>query len=79
MLFRSGIGLPPYHRFLADLKEKVPAVNARAYYSREAGRYKHLEDAQGEEAEWLKKYEILQYNNMFGKKGKSGVFFPYYE
>lgn len=78
-LERAGIELPPYHRFLADLKENIPAINARAYYSKAAGRYKHLEDAEGEEAEWLKKYEILQYNNMFGKKGKSGVFFPYYD
>lgn len=78
-LERAGIELPPYRRFLADLREKIPAVNARAYYSESAGRYRHLEDAQGEEAEWLKKYEILQYNNMFGKKEKSSVFFPYYE
>ena len=27
--------------------------------------------------QWLKNYEILQYNNMFDKRNKSGLFFPY--
>ena len=37
----------------------------------------HLEDATGEEAEWIANYEILQYNNMFDGKDRSEVFFPY--
>ena len=27
--------------------------------------------------QWLKNYEILQYNNMFDKRNKSELFFPY--
>ena len=57
--------------------EHIPAINSRGYYSVSAGSYKYLEDAQGEEAEWINKYQILQYNNLFGREGQSKQFFPY--
>lgn len=76
-LEKAGLQLPAYNRFLADMMEVIPAVNARGYYSLTNGCFLHFEDAVGKEAEWLRKYEILQYNNMFDKKGKSELFFPY--
>lgn len=76
-LERTGIELPAYNQFLSDMMEEIPAINARGYYSKSAGRFLHLEDAMGDEAEWLRDYETLQYNNMFDKKGKSELFFPY--
>lgn len=78
-LEKAGLTLPAYHRFLSDMMEVIPAVNARGYYSIENGCFIHLEDATGEEALWLKNYEILQYNSMFDEKGKSELFFPYLE
>ena len=78
-LERAGLPFPAYNRFLRDMMEVVPAVNARGYYSQTEGRFIHVEDAVGEEAEWLQNYEILQYNNMFDEKGRSMVFFPYIE
>jgi phosphoglycerol transferase MdoB-like AlkP superfamily enzyme len=76
-LERAGIDLPPYNQFLSDMAEVVPAINSRGYYSKESGSYKHLEDATGDEAEWIANYNILQYNGMFDKKKRSSVFFPY--
>lgn len=76
-LERAGIELPAYNQFLSDLMEVTPAVNARGYYSKAEGKFKHVEDAAGEDAEWLSDYEILQYNNMFDERGRSSVFFPY--
>ena len=78
-LQRAGIDLPPYNQFMADLMEAVPAINARGYYSLEKDRYLHVEDALGEELEWIRKYENLQYNGVFDKKHKSDIFFPYFE
>lgn len=78
-LERAGIELPAYNRFLSDMMEVVPAINARGYYSKTEGGFVHVEDAGGEEAQWIHDYEILQYNSMFDKKGKSEVFFPYIE
>lgn len=76
-LERAGLPLPAYNQFLMDLMEHIPAINSRGYYSVSAGGYKYLEDAEGEEAEWIHKYETLQYNNMFDLKGQSQMFFPY--
>lgn len=76
-LERAGIELPEYNKFLAEMMEIVPAINAEGYYSKSRGCYLHLEEATGEEADWINRYHILQYNSMFDKKGRSNVFFPY--
>ena len=76
-LERAGIALPSYNQFLADMQQTIPAINSRGYYSVSSGCFKHLEEAVGEEAEWIDRYQILQYNNMFDKKKQSKVFFPY--
>lgn len=76
-LERAGIDLPPYNQFLADMMEVVPAINSRGYYSISEGGFIHVDEATGDEAEWISNYEILQYNNMFGKKKTSKLFFPY--
>ena len=75
-LERAGIDLPPYYQFMADLQEVVPAINARGYYSKEADKYLHVEDATGTEQEWIQKYESLQYNGLFDLKHSSSIFFP---
>lgn len=76
-LERAGIDLPPYNQFMADLMEVVPAINSRGYYSKEKETYLHIEDALGEELEWLMEYESLQYNGLFDSKNTSSIFFPY--
>ena len=78
-LERAGIELTPYERFLKDFREVIPAINSVAYYSKEVGGYRFIKDATGEEAEWIQKYKILQYNSMFDTDHRSEVFFPYIE
>lgn len=78
-LERAGIELTPYERFLKDFREVIPAINSVAYYSKEIGGYRLIKDAAGEEAEWIQKYKILQYNSMFDTDHRSEVFFPYIE
>lgn len=75
VLEQAGIELPAYNRFLADMMEAIPSMNARAYYSNSRDTYLHLEDATAEEADWIQKYEILQYNNLFDKENQSQIFF----
>ncbi len=74
MLERAGISLPPYLAFLADMREDIPALNAYGYYSETLGRYARNNEAQGIEAEWLEKYRVVQYNNLFGGKHRSDAF-----
>ena len=76
-LERANIDLPAYNQFLVDMMEVVPAINSRGYYSKTAGGFLHIDEASGEEAEWIKNYNILQYNSMFDEKNKSSLFFPY--
>lgn len=76
-LERAGLDLPPYYQFMADLREVVPAINARGYYSLDKQRYLHIEDALGEELTWISKYQSLQYNSLFDKRNTSEIFFPY--
>lgn len=78
-LERAGIDLPPYNQFMLDMMEAVPAINARGYYSLEKGKYIHVEDALGQELEWITKYEHLQYNGLFDSRNTSNIFFPYIE
>ncbi len=76
-LERAGIDLPAYNQFMVELMDVIPAINARGYYSLEKGKYLHIDDATGEEAEWLIKYQSLQYNGVFDSKNTSEIFFPY--
>ena len=76
-LERANIDLPAYNQFLAQMQEIVPAINSRGFYSKSRGTFLHLEEAAGEEEQWIQKYKILQYNNMFGKRKQSKLFFPY--
>lgn len=76
-LEKAGLPLPAYNQFLADMMEEIPAINSKGYYSVSEGKFKYLSKAEGEEAEWIHKYEVLQYNNIFDNKEKSEIFFPY--
>lgn len=73
----AGLPLPAYNRFLKSMMEYVPAINSRGFYSAAEGRYKYLSEAEGEEVDWIRQYETLQYNNMFDREGQSKLFFPY--
>lgn len=78
-LERGGFALSPYHQFLSDFMEVIPAMNSQGYYSLTKEGYLHIEDATGEEAKWMEQYRLLQYNNLFDSKNRSKIFFPYYE
>ena len=55
-------------------------MNSRAFYSKSQDEFLHYSEAQGEDADLLNQYNILQYNNMFEKeKDKDKNLFPYYE
>lgn len=76
-LERANIDLPAYNRFLAELMKKIPAINSRGYYSKKNECFMHVDDATGDEAKWIKAYNILQYNSMFDEKDRSTLLFPY--
>lgn len=75
LLEAAGLELPAYYRFLKDLEENIPAINGMGYYSASRQEYIPLSQAEGEEADWLNRYGILQYNGLFERKQQSRVFF----
>lgn len=75
LLEAAGIDLPPYYRFLSDMEQAIPSLNAHGYYSLSQQTYLPLAEAEGEEALWLNRYAIVQYNGMFDRDGRSDVFF----
>lgn len=78
LLDAAGIPLPPFYRFLADMEQVIPSLNAKGFYSPTAGTYLPYEDAQGEEAHWLDQYAIMQHNIMFDKNHLNNFFFGRY-
>ncbi len=74
---RAGMELPPYNQFLEQLRQTIPACNAFGYYSRSAGRFLPLDEAQGEEKQALLEYNYLEWNSMFDKENRNVIFFPY--
>lgn len=76
LLEAAGLPLSTYNRFLQDVNEVIPAMNAYGYWSNAKEGFATYDEAEGEEKEWLQAYEMLQYNSIFDKKGRSEVFFP---
>ena len=64
-------------QFLKDTEAVIPAINAYGYYSVQEQCFLPLEDASGAEAEAIRAYEYLQYNNMFDEEHRSEHFFGY--
>lgn len=71
----AGLPLPPYMQFLKDTEAVIPAINAYGYYSAQKQCFLPLEDASGVEADAIRAYEYLQYNNMFDEEHRSEHFF----
>lgn len=78
LLEAAGIDLPPYYQFLKELEQHIPAVNALGYYSLSQGTFLPLEEAEGEEAQWLNLYAQVSYNNLFDGDNRSDSFFDSY-
>ncbi len=75
LLEAAGLELPSYYRFLKEMETVIPAVNGHGYYSVSRQEYIPVSEAEGEEADWLNRYAILQYNGLFERKDQSQVFF----
>ena len=78
LLETAGMEIPAWNRCLLELEEKIPALNGFAYFSKETGSYQRVEEAEGEEREYLETYRLLQYNGFLDTKHRNPVLFPAY-
>ena len=76
---KAGIEQPSYNCFLKAIREVVPAMNSRGYFSSEAGHFKVYDEAEGEEKEALRNYHYLEYNCLFDGDNLCSLFSSYIE
>jgi hypothetical protein len=72
----AGTPLPPYNRFLREIEQTVPVMNAAGYYSRKQGGFIPLSQADGEEEDVLGRYWTAEYNSLFDPNHTDQIFFP---
>ncbi len=74
----ADIEMPSYHSFLSSLERVIPAMNAMGYYSISENKFLPYNQASGIEAEWINRYENLQYNDLFDEEHRSNEFYDKY-
>ena len=74
MLESTGMKLSPFNQFLLDIHKQIPVLTTNGYFG-EDGSYYSLKDESSPYYESLRKYQILQYNNLFDKKKRIENFF----
>lgn len=78
LLETAGLELSPYHSFLKEMEDVIPAMTQNGYYSMAQGCFLPYESAQGIEKQWLDKYAMVQHNALFDEDGRSDRFFGAY-
>lgn len=72
----AGLALPPYQRFLTEMEEHIPSINANGFYSLASRCYLPFDMASEDERVWLQWYEQLQYNSTFDAEHRDRKLFP---
>lgn len=72
----AGIELPTYNRFLSEMENAIPSINANGFYSTDMECYLAFDAANENELRWLELYEALQYNSIFDSEHRNETFFP---
>lgn len=74
MLESTGMKLSPFNQFLLDIHKQIQVLTTNGYFG-EDGSYYSLKDESSPYYESLRKYQILQYNDLFDKKKRIENFF----
>ena len=72
----AGIEKTGYMEFLTDLREKIPCINAIGYWG-DDGKFYEIEDESSPYYDLIHQYNLLEYNNLFGKEEQQTSFFFY--
>ena len=76
MLRYADLPMDPWHQFLLDLSQAIPAMNKFCYYSIQNDGIISLAAATDREREMLNIYQSLQYNGLIDQKKKNSLIFP---
>ncbi len=75
LLKTAGIPQNGYQFFLEELSRRIPVINALGYVDSAGNYLDSSEELEEENIRWVEAYQILQYDNLFGKTDGSGGFF----
>ena len=64
---QAGLKLTSYDEFLLSLKEEIPNIGMGAICDKN-GEWYLLDELPAEHAELIRKYKVLQYNNVMDRK-----------
>lgn len=72
----DAVGIAPtgYGEFLLQMYEQIPAVNAFGYMTRDGGWHSFEEET--EVSEWIRNYQMIQYDAMFDSKRNMEYYKP---
>ena len=70
----TGIETTGYLDYLTELKKEIPCINALGYWGAD-GNYYDLKDETSPYYSKIREYQLLEYNNIFGKEDQISSFF----
>lgn len=70
----AGLEKTGYQEFLTDLREEVPCINAYGYWGSD-GNFYEIDDEDSPYYNLIHEYNLLEYNNLFGKEEQQSSFF----
>ena len=70
----AGIEKTGYLEYLTKLRQEIPAINAIGYWDKN-GKFYEIDDEKSPYYELIHEYNLLEYNNLFGKDDQQKDFF----
>ena len=70
----AGIQKTGYLKYLTQLREEIPCINAIGYWGKD-GNFYEREDKSSPYYKLIHQYHLLEYNNIFGKEEQISSFF----
>ena len=70
----AGIKKTGYLEYLTKLREEIPAINAIGYWDKN-GKFYEIDDKKSPYYDLIHEYNLLEYNNLFGKDDQQKEFF----
>lgn len=74
LLETAGLRMTSYQRFLLDMEQYIPSISASGYYDAQ-GNLGNIDQPEGEAAQWMEEYEIVQYYYLFDQKHRQDKYF----
>lgn len=75
----AGFRSSPFFRFLSELEDAVPAINADGCFDKNTGHFIRIENSNGRAREMLDDYRSLIYNSAVDLKHRNRTMFPEWE